>query len=522
MKSIGMKLFVVIGLFISIFSFFLLYRTYTVTRQNIFQVVTQQADMALQFNLSIREYVRNEIRPIMYQYVGEEEFVPETMSTSFVAHSIFENTRRHFPDFILKFSSDNPRNPANQAGPEELKVIQYFNDNPDEKLWEGNITINKAAYFAKFKARRMEESCLRCHGDPADAPESLVKRYGPTAGFYRPLGEVIALDAVAIPINKIQEHLWTELHKNFTAIGISVVVLLITMFMVVRLIITNRLSKITKHFSDAASQTNYVPIDSIRVRGRDEISDLTDSFNRLAGKMAKYHQSLEKEIQERVKANKLLEEEIAERKKVEEDLRHSQATLENVFRNTNPLCITNINHEVLLANDAYYALYPRPKDQEGRIKCYESRPGSLCKTDLCPLKQIIQGKEEITVDATKLVGHQEREFLITAQPFRDADGKLIGIVESFQDITERKVLEKEKEELIEKLQESLKKVKLLSGFLPICASCKKIRDDKGYWNQIETYIRAHSEAEFSHGICPDCYKKLYANLDLSGKKKEGK
>ena len=83
-------------------------------------------------------------------------------------------------------------------------------------------------------------------------------------------------------------------------------------------------------------------------------------------------------------------------------------------------------------------------------------------------------------------------------------------------------MEKEKEELIEKLQESLKKVKLLSGFLPICASCKKIRDDKGYWNQIETYIRAHSEAEFSHGICPDCYKKLYANLDLSGKKKGGK
>ena len=53
------------------------------------------------------------------------------------------------------------------------------------------------------------------------------------------------------------------------------------------------------------------------------------------------------------------------------------------------------------------------------------------------------------------------------------------------------------------------RVNLLTGMLPICASCKKIRDDKGYWNQIETYIRDHSEAEFSHGICPDCAKKLY-------------
>lgn len=59
------------------------------------------------------------------------------------------------------------------------------------------------------------------------------------------------------------------------------------------------------------------------------------------------------------------------------------------------------------------------------------------------------------------------------------------------------------------LKEALTEVKTLSGFLPICASCKKIRDDKGYWNQIEAYIREHSEAEFSHGICPECARKLY-------------
>ncbi len=73
---------------------------------------------------------------------------------------------------------------------------------------------------------------------------------------------------------------------------------------------------------------------------------------------------------------------------------------------------------------------------------------------------------------------------------------------------------------IETLQDALNKVKLLSGFLPICASCKKIRDDKGYWNQIESYIKEHSEAEFSHGICPDCAEKLYPELNLGNKKHE--
>ncbi|MGO9569112.1 MAG: response regulator, partial [Desulfomonilaceae bacterium] len=55
-------------------------------------------------------------------------------------------------------------------------------------------------------------------------------------------------------------------------------------------------------------------------------------------------------------------------------------------------------------------------------------------------------------------------------------------------------------------------VKQLSGFLPICASCKKIRDDQGYWRQVEEYIREHSEAEFSHSICPECAKRLYPDF----------
>jgi len=67
----------------------------------------------------------------------------------------------------------------------------------------------------------------------------------------------------------------------------------------------------------------------------------------------------------------------------------------------------------------------------------------------------------------------------------------------------------EREKLITDLQTALAKVKQLSGFLPICASCKKIRDDKGYWSQVEEYIRDHSEVEFSHGICPDCAVKIY-------------
>ena len=82
------------------------------------------------------------------------------------------------------------------------------------------------------------------------------------------------------------------------------------------------------------------------------------------------------------------------------------------------------------------------------------------------------------------------------------------------DITERKQAAAERERLIRELQDALANVKTLHGLLPICAGCKKIRDDKGYWNQIEAYISRHSDAKFSHGFCPDCVKKYYPDLDL--------
>jgi DNA-binding NtrC family response regulator len=77
---------------------------------------------------------------------------------------------------------------------------------------------------------------------------------------------------------------------------------------------------------------------------------------------------------------------------------------------------------------------------------------------------------------------------------------------------ERKQIERERDKLILELQQALAEVKKLGGLLPICSSCKKIRDDRGYWHQVEQYIAAHSEAQFSHGVCEDCMRKLYPGL----------
>jgi len=86
------------------------------------------------------------------------------------------------------------------------------------------------------------------------------------------------------------------------------------------------------------------------------------------------------------------------------------------------------------------------------------------------------------------------------------------VVSTGRDISERKRAEEIRERLIEELRSSLRKIKTLRGLVPICAACKKIRDDKGFWKEVEVYVRDHSEAKFSHGICPECSARLYPEL----------
>lgn len=112
----------------------------------------------------------------------------------------------------------------------------------------------------------------------------------------------------------------------------------------------------------------------------------------------------------------------------------------------------------------------------------------------------------------------KKHFAVSAYSLKF--GQFVAV---FNDITDKKNSEVEKDKLIGekdkligKLQKAINEIKTLRGILPICSHCKKIRDDKGSWNQIEAYIRDHSEAEFSHGICQECAKKYYPDMNLYG------
>jgi PAS domain S-box-containing protein len=119
--------------------------------------------------------------------------------------------------------------------------------------------------------------------------------------------------------------------------------------------------------------------------------------------------------------------------------------------------------------------------------------------------QALYNREE----PTTLPGGEKGWLLSSKVPLTDQQGNIIGLIGISRDITKRKEAELEKERLFNELQKALHEVKTLSGLLPICANCKKVRDDQGYWNQIEKYFTVKSDVQFTHGICPECLKILY-------------
>lgn len=112
-----------------------------------------------------------------------------------------------------------------------------------------------------------------------------------------------------------------------------------------------------------------------------------------------------------------------------------------------------------------------------------------------------------------VTGNEIRDVIFDKSVYVDDMGQVAGLIGTVLDITIQKQREQEREKLIEDLQNALTEIKTLEGIVPICSKCKKIRDDKGYWSKLESYIEQHSDASFSHSMCPECSDKLYGVED---------
>ena len=217
---------------------------------------------------------------------------------------------------------------------------------------------------------------------------------------------------------------------------------------------------------------------------------------------------------------------VTERVKTEQALKNSEKLLRNIIdTSTDYIFVKDKNLKTILCNKAFArAVNKKPSDLIGKTDIENGWDVELVKGN--PVKGITgYEKDDLEALSGKIVQNTDRasisgktHFLDSVKiPLKDESNKIFGVLGISRDITERKQLESEKDHLIDELRHALAKVKKLEGFLPICSYCKKIRDDLGYWQQIEKYIRERSDAQFSHSICPECAKKHFPDLKLFDK-----
>lgn len=346
MRSISTKFILAISLALLSISAFLLHRIYFITKNHTIELISQQAEMALEFDLAIRRYAAEKIRPRVTLYLPPGAFIPELMSTTFITRSVFESVRKKFPDYMLKFTSINPRNPLNLASPAEAERIDFFNKHPEIKDWQGEIVINGRPYFAHLYPDRAAKTCLRCHGNPADAPHDLLDLYGLDASFHYSLNDVLGINTIALPLDTINAHLMKKFNTIIWLGGLGIFLLFVFIYCSFQWLINRRLTTMSRLLKEAESHLDPTNTPLLPVKGKDEISRLAESYNALIIKLKTSYLEQEQQLSERSQINEKLAKEIDERRTAEASLNRMQDELEKlVGERTDKLVMTMVSLE---------------------------------------------------------------------------------------------------------------------------------------------------------------------------------
>jgi PAS domain S-box-containing protein len=196
----------------------------------------------------------------------------------------------------------------------------------------------------------------------------------------------------------------------------------------------------------------------------------------------------------------------------EREERRERAHLEALIASA-PLAVAVLDDDrrVRRVNRAFEVLFGYPGAETVGLRLDELIMPDAGADESRGLEERARGGEIVRAEVTR----RSREGLpvevrVSAASVRDAPGG--GLLVLYEDIAGRRRAEREQLRLIQELREAFAKVRTLKGLLPICAACKKIRNDQGYWSRIEEYIQEHSEADFSHGFCPECTERLFGDL----------
>ena len=237
-----------------------------------------------------RSFSSKVVKPALYKALPDR-FIVEGMSSSFGARNIFERIRKTYPQYYFKHAAPHPRNPINQADEFEMSIIQKFTENPKLKEWQGYRTNGQKKVYSIMKPIVAEQRCMRCHSEPALAPQELLDRYGDKNGFGRSVGEIIGALTVSVPASVIID----KARSNIVHFIGMVVLFFLLLTIIVNIFFTRMVLKPIKQLADCADEISLGRLEThIDTSGGDEIAKLAKAFDRMKTSIKMAFNQLEK------------------------------------------------------------------------------------------------------------------------------------------------------------------------------------------------------------------------------------
>ncbi len=223
---------------------------YRYMKEIVVQDALEKSQLILQEVEAIRSYVIEELRPRMYGLHGEESFILEAMSTTYISMRIMQLFQEKMAGYTYRRVSQNPRNPENSSNEWEDDMFDWFAADRDRSFWQGQIGSEQGASFTSIVPDYMGKECLLCHGDPQDAPRSMIDQYGDFGGFRFVEGDLAGLNSISIPITQPLSRLTRLTGIIFiVTLGCSLVLLLVVNILFDKLVVT-RLARVLDSLQD--------------------------------------------------------------------------------------------------------------------------------------------------------------------------------------------------------------------------------------------------------------------------------
>jgi HAMP domain-containing protein len=265
---------------------------YLFLRDDAKSTVLSQARLMMETTLATRAYTAADIAPLLAKdQRHDRDFLPQTVP-AFAATQVFNFVHKRNPDYTYKEATLNPTDPIDRAADWEADVVNIFRADPNRKEVVGErSTPDGQSFYLAHPLRVASETCLECHSTPDRAPASLLRQYGPNNGFGWKLGEVIGAQIVSVPESLslgIARKAFDRLVVYLAGLGVITLIILDLVLITTVTRPASRLSKMADDISKGRMDTEELP-----VRGRDEISVLAASFNRMQRSLARAMKMLE-------------------------------------------------------------------------------------------------------------------------------------------------------------------------------------------------------------------------------------